>query len=55
MPYGLVEDEPASKRRSRSYKNVWSRVEKRRSTEALTEVRNIYGDAFIADDRPKTL
>lgn len=37
MSYTLVEDESSSKRRSRSYMNSWSRVEKRRSTEALTE------------------
>lgn len=47
MSYRLVEDESASKRRSRSYKNAWSRVEKRRSTEALTEVRNIYVDVLF--------
>lgn len=55
MSYTLVEDESSSKRRSRSYMNSWSRVEKRRSTEALTEVRNLcmYGGVFIAGDRLK--
>ena len=55
MSYRLVENESASKRRSRSYKNAWSRVEKRRSTEALTEVRNIIIGAWFSGDRLKSL